>query len=53
MEERTYALSELIQKKKLPNMNGHAFHLPVVSFTTGFPEKSTDPSPVYISWFVS
>jgi len=52
MEEHTYTLSEHIPKK-LPNMNGHAFHLPVVSFTTGFLVKSTDPSPVYIGWFGS
>ena len=37
----------------IPNMNGHAFHLPVLSLTTGFPEKSTDPSPVYTTWLDS
>lgn len=29
-----------------PRTKGHAFHCPVFLFRTGFPLKSTEPSPV-------
>lgn len=41
------------KKKKIPRINGQAFHLPVLALRAGLCLWSTEPSPVYCCSFVS